>query len=222
VSTALLKGKRGGVDLRNPIRSVIPSAHGNVLAILARTSQPLSGRRVAELTDGQLSQKGVNLALRALVTAGIVLVDEHPPAKLYRLNRRHLAADAVVALADLRTRLIDAMRAALASWEEPAAEARLFGSAARGDGGVDSDIDVLIVRRNDLDPETPHWTAQVDGLIADVGAWSGNRCAVIEYSEDEFSRLMSSKERLARDLRADGVALTDRRVSPAHPSSRPR
>lgn len=202
------------MDLRNPIRSLIPSAHGNVLAILARSGRPLSGRGVAELTDGQLSPKGVNLALRALVAAGIVLVEDHPPAKLYQLNRRHLAANAVITLAELRPRLIDAMRAALASWDRPAVGAWLFGSAARGDGEVDSDLDVLIVRSNDLDAEDPQWTAQVDTFTDDVRAWSGNPCAVVEYSEDEFSKLMASGERLARDLRAEGVALTDRRLPP--------
>lgn len=201
------------MDLRNPIRSVIPSAHGNVLAILARSGQPLSGRGVAELTDGQLSPKGVSLALRALVAAGIVLVEEHPPAKLYRLNRRHLAANAVIALAELRTRLIEAMRAALANWDRPAAGAWLFGSAARGDGDVDSDLDVVIVRSDDLDAEDPLWTAQVDSFTDDVRAWSGNPCAVVEYSDHEFTELMASGERLARDLRTEGVALTGRHLA---------
>jgi hypothetical protein len=38
------------MDLTNPIQSVIPSAHGAVLNVLARTDEPLSGRRIAELT----------------------------------------------------------------------------------------------------------------------------------------------------------------------------
>lgn len=196
------------MDLSNPIRSVIPSAHGNVLAILARTGRPLSGRGVAALTDGQLSTKGVNLALRALVAAGVVLVEEHPPAKLYRLNRRHLAAESIIALSDLRSRLLEAMRNELKCWTQPAVAALVFGSAARGDGGTDSDIDVLIVRPNEVDPEDAQWTAQIDCFIEDVAAWSGNSCAVVEHSEAEFSELMSSDERLARDIRADGITLT--------------
>lgn len=196
------------MDLSNPIRSVIPSAQGNVLAILARTDRPLSGRGVAELTDGQLSAKGVNLALRALVAAGLVLVEKHPPAKIYRLNRRHLAAESIIALSDLWSRLLEAMRNELGGWTQPAVGAWLFGSAARGDGGTDSDIDVLIVRHIDVDPEDAQWTAQIDDFVEDVGAWSGNSCAVVEYSETEFSELMSGDERLARDIRSDGIALT--------------
>ena len=44
------------MDLTDPMQSVIPSAHGAVLSVLARTDEPLSGRRVAELTrPGSLS-----------------------------------------------------------------------------------------------------------------------------------------------------------------------
>lgn len=205
------------MDLQNPIRSVIPSAHGNVLAILARSGKPLSGRGVAELTDGQLSPKGVSLALRSLVTAGIVLVEEHPPAKLYRLNRRHLACKAITSLAELRSSLIGAITAELAGWNQPATAGWVFGSFARGDGGTESDIDVLIVRDNALDDEDSGWTAQIETLVESVRAWSGNACAVIAYSEAEFSQLMASDERLARELRTEAIALTAKGL----PSRRP-
>lgn len=199
------------MDLSNPIRSVIPSAQGEVLAVLARTNRPLTGRGVAELTDGRLSQKGVNLALRTLATAGLALVEDHPPAKLYRLNRRHLAAESIVSLSELRSRLLEAMRGELGTWEPPAVGAWLFGSAARGDGGTGSDVDVVIVRSDDVSLEHAEWTVQVDALIDHVGAWSGNPCAVIEYSETEFCELMSSDERLAGDLRSDAIALVQGR-----------
>ena len=75
------------MDLSSPISSVIPSAHGPVLAVLARTSEPLSGRRVAALTDGKVGQRRANEVLGALADAGIVLREHRPPAKLYRLNR---------------------------------------------------------------------------------------------------------------------------------------
>lgn len=200
------------MDLRSPIRSVIPSVQGEVLAVLARTDQPLSGRRVAELTGGLVSQKGTNLALRALVEAGIVTADDHPPAKLYSLNRRHLAAPAIEGLVSLRERLIEAMRAHLAGWEVPPWGAWMFGSSARGDGDASSDIDVLIVRPEAIDAHEPVWIDQIDAFAVDVTDWSGNSCAVVEYGEAEFGELMEQDDRLARGIRADGIALTDRRL----------
>jgi len=196
------------VDLSNPIRSVIPSAHGSVLAVLARTDQSLSGRRVAELTGGRVSARGTSNALRALAEAGVVLVEDHPPAKLYRLNRRHLAADAIVALAEMRPRLLEALRERLGGWKVGATASWLFGSAARGDGSIDSDIDVLLVRADRVDPDDDVWNAQIDELADDVRAWTGNRCSVVEYSATDFRRLIAGPERLADELRADGIRLT--------------
>jgi len=200
------------MDLATPIRSVIPSTHADVLRVLARTDQPLSGRRVAALTNGRVSQTGANLALRALVAAGLVTSEDHPPAKLYALNRRHLAAPAIEALASLREQLIEGMRAELADWRYPAWGAWLFGSAARGDGDETSDIDVLLVRPDATDEADPAWMEQVERFVDTVTSWTGNPCAVVEHSRAEFDALLSRGDRLARELRSDAIALTDRRL----------
>lgn len=199
------------MDLSNPIRSVIPSVQGDVLAVLARTEAPLTGRGISGLIDG-VSPSGVKLALRTLTDAGLVLVESHPPANLYRLNRRHLAAHAITALASLRAQLVTAMRDNITSWDPAPWGAWLFGSAARGDGSTASDIDVLVVRPDALDEEDPHWTAQLDRLTDDVVAWTGNPCVIIEYSRTQFDDLLASTERLAGDIRTDGIALTSRRI----------
>jgi len=199
------------MDVSNPIRSVIPSVHGDVLAVLARTDVPLTGRGVAGLVEG-VSRSGVQKALLALTQAGVVLIEHQPPANLYRLNREHLAADAIVALATIRQRLISAMRTDLASWDRPAWGAWLFGSAARGDGSAASDIDVLIVRPDGVTDLDVDWADDVDRFAADVAGWTGNPCAVIEYSRSEFDALLISGERLAEELRTDAIGLTDRRV----------
>lgn len=200
------------MDLGNPIHSVIPSSHGEVLSVLARTEQPLTGRGVAELTNGRVSQKGTNLALRTLAAAGVVTVEDHPPAKLYTLNRRHLAALPIEALASLRDQLIEAMRVQLTGWSSPAWGAWLFGSAARGDGDESSDVDVVLVRPDTTPDSEVGWLEQVEHFIDAVAGWTGNRCEVIEYSLSEFEQLFERDDRLARDLRSDGIALTDRRL----------
>ena len=199
------------MNISNPIRSVIPAVHGDVLAVLARTESPLTGRGISGLIEGS-SQAGVQKSLSALVDAGVVLVESHPPANLYRLNRRHLAADAIVELATMRSRLLEAMRADLATWSPAPWGAWLFGSAARSEGSTASDIDVLLVRPDRIDELDEGWVTQVDRLVDGVTAWTGNACAIVEYSRSEFDELLNSEERLARDLRNDAVALTDRRL----------
>ncbi|HET7355381.1 MAG TPA: nucleotidyltransferase domain-containing protein [Nocardioidaceae bacterium] len=203
------------MDLSNPIGSVVPSAHGAVLAVLARTSEPLSGRKVAELTDGKVGQWRTNEILGQLSDAGIVIREHRPPAKLYRLNRDHVAAPGILALAAMWATLMQRIRDELGTWELPATAACLFGSAARGEATWDSDIDILLIR--DVDPasadaDDQRWHDQVDRLAAHVFAWSGNTCEVLELSLAELNDAVGRDDRLVRDLRREAIALAGRDV----------
>lgn len=145
--------------------------------------------------------------MQQLVAAGVVLVEVRPRAKLYTLNRRHLAAAAIEDLANLRGRLISALRAEIATWQRAPVGAWLFGSTARGDGDVASDVDLLLVRPSGVAEDDPSWLEQGERLVDAVQGWTGNRCALIEYEEDELVDLMASDERLADELVRDAIAL---------------
>lgn len=198
------------MDLSSPISSVIPSAHGAVLAVLARTTEPLSGRRVAALTDGKVGQWRANEVLGALADAGIVLRELRPPAKLYRLNRDHVAAAGVIALTGQWETLLQRIRDELADWSAAPVSACLFGSAARGAAGTSSDIDILLVRTDDMsasDGAERAWQEQVDRLTEHVRTWSGNACEILELTAAELSEAIARDNRLVRDLVRDAIAL---------------
>ncbi len=80
------------MDLAHPITDVVPSAHGPVLAVLASTSTPLTGRAVAGLTRPRVSQPRVAAILHDLARAGLVIRTPAGSASLFTLNREHLAA----------------------------------------------------------------------------------------------------------------------------------
>lgn len=195
------------VDLSSPISSVIPTAHGAVLAVMSRAGQPLSGRQVAALTDGRFGQWRVNEVLGQLAEAGIVLREIRPPAKLYRLNRDHVAAPGIEMLANQRHELMSRIRAEVGTWEVAAVAVWLFGSAARGDGDVTSDIDLLVVRPDVVDTEDPEWLGRLDDLSAHVGRWSGNSCHVLDLSRTELAAMVSRGERLVDQLRIDSLTI---------------
>ncbi|MHB1475788.1 MAG: nucleotidyltransferase domain-containing protein [Dermatophilaceae bacterium] len=71
-------------------------------------------------------------------------------AHSYTLNRSHLAAPAVLALANLRQELLDRIRTEVSTWAVESEATWMFGSAARGDADADSDIDLLFVRPTTL------------------------------------------------------------------------
>lgn len=202
------------MDLSNPIGSVVPGAHGPVLAVLARTSEPLSGRKVAELTDGRVSQRRANDVLGELSRSGVVLCEDRPPSKQYRLNREHVAAPGILSLVDLWGSLLGRIRDELTSWEIQPAAACLFGSAARGGATSGSDIDVLLVQDDHDDDlaDDARWVDQVDRLTAHVHMWSGNECEVLELSLAELKEAVARDDRLVLDLRQDAIALAGRDV----------
>ena len=203
------------MDLSSPISSVIPSAHGRVLAVLARTTEPLSGRQVTALTNGTASQNRVNEILGALADNGIVLREHRPPAKLYRLNRDHVAAAGITALVQQWDVLLQRMRDEIADWAEPPLAACLFGSAARGEADVDSDLDVLLipVARVATSEETERiWHRQLDQFAERVRLWSGNTCEVLELTVAELADGLERDDLLVRDLRRDAIGLAGRDV----------
>jgi predicted nucleotidyltransferase len=194
----------------NPIASVIPSAHGAVLAVLAQTHEPLSGRQVAVLTRGRFQQRRVNEVLTELADSGLVLREVRPPAKLYRLNREHVAAPAIVDLATMWAALLDRIRAAVEAWRIPVDAAWLFGSTARGEAGRGSDVDVLLVHTPSTAPDGEQvWEQQVETLTQDVQAWSGNPCEVLELTRAELADAVDRGDRLVRDLLDHGIPLTN-------------
>lgn len=200
------------MDLANPMQSVIPSAHGAVLTVLARTDLPLSGRRVAELTKPRFSQRRVNDVLRHLTESGVVLRERRPPSNLYRLNRDHVAAEGILLLACMSATLVARIRAELENWSLPPQAAWLFGSAARGEGTEQSDIDIfLILPASDRDGETTAaWERQTEVLTEKIMAWSGNRCEVIEMEAAELNAAVERDDLLVRDLREQAVILAGR------------
>lgn len=181
--------------------------------VLAGTTRPLSGREVARLAGA--SQNATSLALRRLVEHGLVHVQEagRGAALLYTLNRDHIAAEAVLILASLRSRFFSRLKDAVRAWSLQPVHVSVFGSAARGDGDVDSDIDLFIVRPNDIGEDDERWRAQIDRLAKDVEGWTGNRAGVAEVSQADVRRLKRDRPPIARELESDALVLTGAPVS---------
>jgi hypothetical protein len=200
------------MDLSRPHAAVTGGAlEGDVLEVLAGTTKPLTGRQVARLASHG-SDRGVRLALARLAEQGLVDTLDAPPAVLYTLNRDHIASPVVLALAGLRAALRERLRDALARWEIPPAHASLFGSAARGEGDAQSDIDLFVVRPETVDADDPPWRDQLDALHQDVERWTGNRAGISEVGEDELVRLSAERPPIVEDLERDGVTLAGRDV----------
>lgn len=175
------------MDVSEPTQAMTPTLDGPVLAVLVRAQQELTGLEVHRLCS-RGSVDGVRRVLHRLVDQGVVQARPAGGALLFSLNRDHLAVPAITQLTDLRGELWRRLRELVAGWAQPPVHCGVFGSAARGDGDAGSDIDLLVVRPDELDGEDPEWVAQLDNLRGRVRAWTGNDLQVIELSVRELRR----------------------------------
>lgn len=195
------------MDMSHPIAAVVPSLDGPVLETLVGTTRPLSGRQVHQLC-GTGSEAGVRNVLNRLVAHGLVHVMEAGNTYLYTLNREHLAASAVEALSRLRASLIDRLRVEVSTWSTPPASVSLFGSAARGDGDTGSDVDLLVIRRDEIAEDSEQWTEQVSLLSEHVHAWTGNHAQIYDIDKSGLADHVRTGEQIVQDWRRDAIAIS--------------
>jgi hypothetical protein len=210
------------MSLSKPIVDISPSLHGDVLSVLVDYvhGPPMSGRQVARKIPKRGSQEGVRRVLQALVEAGVVRRNDHPPTALYSLNEEHLAVPHLVALHRLRDELFTRMRALIATWAIQPVSAVVFGSVARGEAHERSDVDLLLVRDSDVDYADGDWPRQFGELCDRTLAWSGRPVSVIDYTTDDWRGSLEIADPLLDDIHRDGVTLAG--LTPRELSSRMR
>jgi hypothetical protein len=191
------------MDLSHPLRVITPTLDGDVLAVLALADSTFTPGQVHRLLP-HYSDDGIRKVLRRLTGQGVVLADRAGNSYLYRLNRSHLAAGPIRALAELRATLLARIEQTLATWDPPPVYAALFGSAARGNMHTDSDIDLLLIRPDGCDRS--RWEESVAELARTVTAWTGNDTRVLEFSESEV-RQFGADEPVLANVRDQGFTV---------------
>lgn len=195
------------MDLGHPLQVITPTVDGDVLVVLAGAEAAFTAPQVHRLA-GEHSESGIRKSLKRLEEQGTVRATRAGQAWLYELNREHLAAPHIVALAGLRGALVDRIGEAMASWSSPPEYAALFGSAATGGMRTDSDIDLFVVRADSVDLDDETWRLQLDALASAVAAWAGNDAQILEYSAAEVANARRSRsERVLRDVAEDGITV---------------
>ena len=182
-----------------------------MLRVLTGTEVPLGVREVARVAG--VSANRASQVLSYLAEHGLVLVEEHGAGRLCRLNRAHLAAGPLVALVELRGRMIEFLRQEIQTWDRRVMHASLFGSAARGDGSTSSDLDLLVVL---ADPhkgdDDEAWEEELYDSGERILAATGNRAAWFLTSPADLRRAVEAGEPIIGEWRRDGVHLAGRRL----------
>lgn len=189
------------MNLGSPILVIAPTVRGALLQALARLEQPVTRRQLAA-TAG-VAPGNASSVVGELIQTGLVLETVAGRSSMVSLNRNHLAAGPVMALAGLRGELIRRLRVRLSRWPDLHG-AWLFGSVARGDSDSDSDIDLLIVADK---LQSPDLHERLSDLHADVRSWTGNDLQLVEHSAPSWRKLVRAKNPLVEQIRLDGITL---------------
>jgi predicted nucleotidyltransferase len=192
------------VDYSRPLEAVIPGTAGKVLGVLARTQAELPIRRVAQLAG--VSRDRASIEVRRLVVLGIVSRREVAGASLVKLERMNAAAMALLALADAHSTAISRLSELAKSIKPAPASLALFGSFARGTDDAESDLDVLAVRSDDVEPDDPSWLDSFGNWQDLVRVVVGNPVSVIETSRHELPALARTRS-LWRSIVDDAITL---------------
>lgn len=223
------------MDLSDPTRSVTGTLDGTVLAVLAAAGRPLTvGQIASEAARG--SEIGIRRCLGRLIEQGTVRAIQMGRNQVHELNRDHIAADVAVLMAGLRLTLWQRFRDEMTSWKVTPLYACVFGSAARGDGDVDSDIDLLVVHQRFPGEKPPSsgtggvlersadragaamlasterdaattWESQLSRLQDLVERWTGNPLQIVDLSFYEWRRPSPELRPLLSEVERDGIVL---------------
>jgi hypothetical protein len=197
------------MELQRPFLALTPTVDGDVLYVLARAEAAFTPPQVQRVI-GRRSEAGVRRALTRLAEQGVVRADRAGQAVQYQLNREHLAADAITAIARLRETLVVRLREAVEGWALATPYAAMFGSAARGTMTPSSDIDLFVVRGRGIAADDDAWRAQVDTLETTVHRWTGNDAQVLEYGEDDSHTV--ALDPVLGEIMHDGIVLAGDRT----------
>ena len=190
------------MELSRPLAVITPTLDGDVLRVLAQADAEFTSGDIHRLLDGP-SIRGIQKTLERLTEQGIVNRRPAGRANLYLLNRQHLAAPHVIALAQQRDELLDRLSLEVSAWPSPPILGAVFGSAARRDHAASSDIDILLVRADDV--EEDEWDRQTDALSSLVTAWTGNDCRTVTFTKSHISR-QGIREPVLTDVAREGIA----------------
>lgn len=188
------------MELHRPFSIITPTLDGDVLAILARSDATFTTGQLHRLLP-HVSQEGIRLVAQRLGRQGILTVDRVGNTFTYRLNREHVAASSLIAIADLMGAFLARLTDRLAEWDPQPAYGAVFGSAARGEMSTSSDIDVLLVRPAGADETV--WDAQVQELARDITRWTGNDARPLVMDESDIR----PGEPVLHDVTAHGLTV---------------
>jgi predicted nucleotidyltransferase len=196
------------MDFVRPVEAVVGGAQGRLLAVLLETTSPLTLRRLASLAG--VSPAQASRVMPRLVELGIVDRHEVPPASQFLLVRDCVVTRLLLGLADARSIALRQIGEAVSAISPEPVSVVAFGSFARGEADAQSDIDLAVVRTDDVDDDDEGWAESIDAWRRQVRTITGNDVEIIEATASEATRKLRGRSELWRNIKRDGIVVYGR------------
>lgn len=187
------------MDISRPLQNLMGQNTARVLRRLSLVSDELTGRRIAELAEVPAMSAGRVLA--DLTEMGLVHARDVGRARVYRLNRDHVLwnplDDMLKAPAIIERQIAEIVGESAAA----GATVAVFGSFARGEAGAKSDVDIVIVSRDDAHQDRRF--ELVDALRERIQLLTGNGIDVIDILDEDLARLVKADDALVESWLQD-------------------
>ncbi len=131
------------MDYVRPVEALIPGAQGKILAACLRAGEPMTMRELARLAG--VSPNQAKTVIDHLAELGLVRRQAAGRALLVSLESESPVVGALRLVADLRALTLARWRARAEQLSPLPGTLAVFGSWARGESGVQSDVDILVV-----------------------------------------------------------------------------
>lgn len=195
--------------MRNPLTFVLGvDSNLRVLRALVQHGGMLAASEIVRMS--RLSRESVRLGLRSLGSMGIVTWSGSAHARVYRFNDGHYLAPVLAALFEAEKErflvVLDTVRRSAA--DKPVFGLFIYGSAARGDDGPDSDLDIGLVARAD---DLAEVVASVREGLREPSERLGFLPNVVGLDFNDVRRLAGDKDPWWKNVKQDAVVLSGSR-----------
>jgi predicted nucleotidyltransferase len=176
------------MDFTRPLEALIPGAPGRLLGALARVEAELPVSTLAAVAG--VGRTRASAVLKELAELGVISRRQVGPTVLVRLERANAAGQLVARLGGLRMQVIEEMRGLAHDLDPQPLSLTLFGSLARGDADIASDIDILAVRPAG---GGERWAASLTGFSSKAQVLTGNRVQILDYDLSDLQQRYAAR-----------------------------
>ena len=169
-----------------------------LLRFLVQHRGEFTGREIAKSVG--LAHPTVHSALSHLREQGIIFMRKSGNALLYSLNRRHQATkDIIIPVFKKESQLKEKMaRSLVTRLSFPLESVVIFGSIAQNKEKPTSDIDILVILSNRVDPEKAE--AEIISQGAKFVEQFGNQVSPVIMNLSDFLTRLENKDKLLRKI----------------------